>query len=296
MDLLSDKPGSLGARVTTLLDGPDTPKARPEWVRVIEVIVEAFGGDPFDFEPFIQSWQDLYTATLLLDHLQDGDKLAPSWFAQLPQPVQYHLVFSAYALAQSFVIGPYRGIPEHRVARLVKFWSVSVTLIAEGQYRDLTEAVGVTIADGQSPLDVYEAIIGLKAGSLFALGFGGAAILTTDSDECIEAAINAGKIFGMLLQYGDDLLDADGQLHQPSTITLERALHGARPFGHEEGTTHLTWAFIYATYVQSLVAVLAPLPGSVREAIRGLVLDTFGAPPEPIAELVKGIGEARDEP
>lgn len=287
---------ALRERVASLLNSQETSGPRPEWVRVIGDIVKAFGYSVLTTEPFIRSWQELYTLTILLDHVQDGDELAPTWFAQLPQALQYHLIFSTYALAQDSVHGPYPDIPEHRVARLLHLWSRSVTHLAEGQYRDLTETATDDIEGSQSLLDSYEAIIRLKTGVLFALGFGGAAVLTTDDEDCINAALGAGEIFGMLLQYGDDLLDAEAQSQQRSTITLQRALQRSLPEGSEEGTAQLTWAFVYATYVRSLATILAPLPASVRDAIQLLVQETFGPPPAPIAEAVTRIDVSHDEP
>lgn len=285
----------LRERVTSLLNSKEVAGPRPEWIRVIGDIVKAFGYNVLTTEPFIRSWQELYTLTLLLDHVQDGDELAPPWFAQQPQALQYHLIFSTYALAQDSVHGPYPHIPEHRVARLLRLWSRSVTHLAEGQYRDLTETATDGIEGSQSLLDSYEAIIRLKTGALFALGFGGAAVLTTDDEDCINAALGAGEIFGMLLQYGDDLLDAEAQAHQRSTITLQRALQRSLPEGSEEGTAQLTWAFVYVAYVRSLATILAPLPASVRDAIQLLVQETFGPPPASIAEAVTRIDVSRDE-
>lgn len=296
MHLLSLERGPLAEHVAALWNDPDTTTTRPEWPQVMEVIAEALGAKGCSVEPFIQAWRQLYSTTLLLDHLQDGDELDPAWFARLPQPLQYHLVFGAYALSQKAVSGPYHDIPEHRVTRLLQFWSLSITLIAEGQYQDLTGTIAASVTDGRSPLDMYEEIIALKAGALFALGFGGVAILATDDEECIDAAINAGKIFGMLLQYGDDLLDVERQRSQSSTLTLPRALRAAFPAADEHRSAQLTWAFVYASYLQSLCSILAPLPTLARDAVHGLVRDTFGTPPAPIVQVVKGIDEPRDKP
>lgn len=296
MPVLSSGPGSLIGRVAALLDGPDSPKPRPEWLRVMEAIVDGLKGSRLAVEPFTMAWEGLFTLTTLLDHLQDGDELSPLWFAQLPQPQQYQLIFGAYAIRQRAVTGPYRHVPAHRVARLQQLWSSCVEYIAEGQYRDLTETVAATVEAGQSTLDVYEAIIELKAGTLFELGFGGVAMLCTDDEAQVDAARGAGKLFGMLLQYGDDLLDSSDQQRQQSTITLQRALEGFHLEGGHESSTQLMWAFIYTTYVRSLTSVIAPLPEAVQQAIQGLVSETFGVPPAPIAEAVKGRGESSHEP
>lgn len=296
MPVLPSAPRSLVTHVAALLADPDSPQPRSEWLRVLEVVAEGLNNSPRAVEPFVLAWGRLFTLTTLLDHLQDGDDLAPLWFAQLPSALQYQLLFGAYVLQQHAVLGPYTHVPTHRVACLQDFWASCVALIAEGQYRDLTASVDAPHAAGSSTLDTYEALIALKAGTLFELGFGGVAMLCTDHQPHIGAARDAGKIFGMLLQYGDDLLDSQAQQRQPTALTLPRALERFQLADTPIGSTEEIWASLATAYVRALSVVLTPLPPRVQTAIQDLVAATFGVRAARPPAAVEARGEVVDEP
>lgn len=128
-------------------------------------------------------------------------------------------------------------------------------------------------------LDQYESIASQKTGAAFALALGGSAILATEDLARIDAATNAGLLFGMLLQYSDDLLDTEAQASQPATITLARALAATSdvpadlPLG-------AYWQLIYAHYSTALQRMLTPLPQPAQNAVWNLLHTTFGEPPK----------------
>lgn len=264
--------------ITRLLTAPDVPAPRPEWVTTIKDVGVSAGGEPEIIAAFAETWRLFYTATLLLDHLQDGDVLTPVWFAAEPPAQQYHFVFSAYAIAQHALATLATDLPSERAVQLHSFWNSTVVSIATGQYRDLTQTLDTVLRMGQSPLDVYEAIIAQKTGAVFALAFGGVAMLATDDEAQIAAATDAGTVFGMLLQYSDDLRDDPSQVHQ-QTLTLQRALITAQTATGAADQLAVTWPVIFSVYTRSLKSVLAPLPAPAGAAIEGIVADAFGSVP-----------------
>ena len=130
-----------------------------------------------------------------------------------------------------------------------------------------------------APLDVYETIAAQKTGAAFGLALGGAVALTTEASDQIDAASNAGIVFGMLLQYADDLRDAETQAVHPGALTLIRALAAGDGASEQAIAPAAAWPLIYAQYDQALGPILAPLPEPGQAVIRHLVQSTFGAVP-----------------
>ena len=142
--------------------------------------------------------------------------------------------------------------------------------MASGQQRDLT-----TSLISRSPLESYQQLAQAKAGAMFALAFGGAALLLTDDTQMIDALTTVGEIYGTLLQCGDDLLDV---AQANSTLTLPKALTMVRPTHMSDQTKHTPEAFfsyLYCAYHEQVVRVLVGLPDTVRHGILDLFDRTF---------------------
>lgn len=279
--------GELRAATERLLSATSTSTPRPLWLETISRIATSLGGEPQAVQPFVAAWRALYTVTLYLDHLQDGDPLGDSWLEELPPAQQYHLAFSVYVAAQHFLAQlDTRAIPLGRILRLQRFWAISVAQLANGQYCDLTASLPTHSA---APLDAYEQIAAQKTGTTFALAFGGVARLVTDDEAQVRALTNTGTVYGMLLQYQDDLLDRAGQEHQPETMTFSRTLLAAHPklAARGEGAVEIFWAAICMGYAEVLDGLLAPLPVETRRIVIDLLRSSFGetAAPAETTEL-----------
>lgn len=285
--------GELQLAVDRLLSETSGSAPQPVWIETIVRIAASLQAEPRAIAPFLDAWRALYTVTLWLDHLQDGDPLGEPWLAGLAPGLQYHLAFSVYVAAQHALASlDARVIPAARIERLQRFWAASVAQLASGQYRDLTLTRATLQAHGGASLDAYERLAAEKTGVTFALAFGGVALLATDDEAQIAALITAGTVYGMLLQYRDDIFDAADQEHQLETATLSRALLAAHPAlaVHGLGAVHAFWAATYTSYAQALEGVLAPLPAETRHVYTHLLHHSFGDP----AEAVKTIGATAD--
>lgn len=277
--LLFPIPGELRTALGTLLSSTSASAPQPLWPDMIASIAETLHTPRSAIAPFLAAWSALYTVTLYLDHLQDADPLGDPRLEVLPPAIQYHLAFSTYITAQHALaaLDP-QAIPALRIVRLQRFWAASVAQIASGQYRDLTQTLAAIQAQGRAPLDAYEQIAAQKTGATFALAFGGAAILATDDEAVIAAVTNAGTIYGMLLQYRDDLSDAEAQEGQHAATTLSRALLAAHPTltTHGPDAVAAFWAAITAAYAEALAAILAPLSTETRTVYANLLQRSFG--------------------
>ncbi len=275
--------GELQLAVDRLLTANAVSAPQPIWIETISNITTSLKAQPQAIAPFLDAWRALYTVTLCLDHLQDGDDLGDPWLEGLAPGLQYHLAFSLYIAAQhALVTLDAQIIPASRIGRLQRFWAESMAQLASGQFRDLTLTRTTLQAPGAAPLDIYEQLAAQKTGTTFALAFGGAALLATDDEAQIAALITAGTIYGMLLQYRDDLFDSVDQEHQPDAMTLSRALLAAHPAlaAHGPGAVHAFWDSIYSSYSQALEGVLAPLPMETQEVYTRLLHGSFGEPAE----------------
>jgi hypothetical protein len=277
--------GELQSAVSRLLSDTSASTPQPLWLEMIVRIAASLQAEPQAIAPFVAAWRALYTVTLCLDHLQDGDDLGDPWLANLPPAMQYHLAFSTYIAAQHALAQlDERAIPAPRIVRLQRFWATSVAQLASGQYRDLAVACSLPQVQGEETLNEYEQLAAQKTGATFALAFGGVALLATDDEVQIAALTTAGTVYGMLLQYQDDLIDSAAQERQPTAATLNRALLATHPAlaVHRQGAVEAFWAAIYAGYAQALEGVLTPLPAETRRAFADLLRCSFGEPAAPV--------------
>jgi hypothetical protein len=251
-----------------------TSTLRPVWLETITQIAKTLGGDERSIRPFVEAWQSFYSVTVFLDHVQDGDALGDSWLEAQPPALQYHLAFSTYVAAQYALsrLSP-EQISHVRIYRLHAFWATSVAQIANGQYRDLAQMLS-DAPTKESPLDTYEQIAAQKTGATFALSFGGAAMLASDNEAVIAALTATGMIYGMLLQYSDDLTDREAQEVQPQALTLDRALAATEA----DASDGVRWAVIFDHYAQAMRKTVAPLPQATKAVIDELVQTSFGSP------------------
>lgn len=149
--------------------------------------------------------------------------------------------------------------------------------MAGGQQRDLA----MSNADGMdAPLDHYQQLAQAKTGAAYALAFGGTAILLSDDPRLIESLTVIGELYGTLIQYSDDLLDAAAQPNP--TPTLPEALSLARP-AHVSGQMGYTpasfGAYLYRIYYQQAALLLAGLQSDMQAGILGLFAQTFDPHP-----------------
>ncbi|NTU84199.1 MAG: hypothetical protein HGA45_33330 [Chloroflexales bacterium] len=271
-------PTEFRTALARLYEGPPILRPPEDWLTVLRRLSVELGATTEVSERFAHAWERLYSATLLLDHVQDNDDLGDQWIATLPASLQYQLAFGAYADASHGLSELATLLPPERAVRLHGLWSTTVMQLATGQYRDLTVPTSAP-GDIEQSLDSYEELAAQKTGAAFALALGGCACAATDNTAQVEAATTAGVIVGMLLQYKDDLYDREAQASQPQALTLASAW--AIQFGERAEELPLThiWAQIYAHYAQALAGVLLPLPAAAQAIIGELIHTMFGAPP-----------------
>lgn len=243
------------------------------WTAVCGTLRQAFPEAGELLDPFLAAWGALYATTLLLDALQDGDPLPVSVpLAELPQ--RYNLALSALLVATSLLddLAP-APIPLVRLLRLRRVWADLLLCVASGQQQDL----GTSAQTQRATSDSYQQIAQAKTGALFALALGGGATLLTDDQATITAFTAAGTLFGTLVQYSDDILDADGQANR--TLTLPLVLEAAKQQQGIAGPDHTPtalWNYLVQAHLHTLDQVLQPLPDLMRQSVHALFSDVFG--------------------
>jgi hypothetical protein len=145
--------------------------------------------------------------------------------------------------------------------------------MAGGQQRDLV-IHGCEYND--APLEMYQQLAQAKTGAMFALAFGGTAMLLTDDIQIINILIAVGEIYGTLLQYSDDLRDVATQPNL--TLTLPQALCLTQPFYKSTSTSHTPeafWSYVYHAYYAQASQILSQLPTAMQQSILALFDRTF---------------------
>jgi hypothetical protein len=223
--------------------------------------------------PFMAAWGFLYAATIRLDQIQDHDPVDD------PLPTnqtaaQYNLLL-AYSVLASSILDQLSAevFPARRLLRLRRFWSDMLLRMASGQQRDLTAAHPVLAPD---TLDYYEELARAKTGAAFALAFGGVATLLSDDSALIERLTLVGEIFGLLVQYGDDLSDAADQPNRTVTFTSAFQYFAQTwPRNQAEPTPATFWSTIYQVYCAYVQQLLTDYPTSLQHGVAALFAQAF---------------------
>lgn len=242
----------------------------------LEAMYSAFGGKTGGLQAFLSAWLMMQAAFFRLDHLQDNDisNLAP-YNDRASVGEQYNLVFTYYVLAASLLDDLDEVlIPAKRIRLLIRMWNDSVLWVASGQQRDLARTGPRAQVD--AVLEHYQETIEAKAGAVYALGFGGTGTLATDDQESITALSLVGRIYGTLLQFSDDFLDAAAQTDQalalPQVYSNATKASGLALPSHD---LQQYWNHLYWSYFGEVQAALATLPTEVQRVILKLFRNTF---------------------
>lgn len=233
--------------------------ARP-WGRMLTQIAAILGSSSLA-PVFEAAWLVMHAAAMHLDHLQDGDEVAPQ-LADLPPATQYQLVFSYYVLATAILDDlPSGGLSPERTHSIHRLWSDAMLRIASGQYYDLT----VAAHKEQLPsLDAYQELAHAKTGAAFGLAFAGLAILNDHSAALCGAMLTTGELFGGLLQYVDDLIDEEVSL---SLIPASKSLGDP-----------LLWERIFFSYRHAIEQLLSDYEPGLMLPVLQLFDRTFARP------------------
>ncbi|GAC1553872.1 MAG: hypothetical protein NVS2B7_29830 [Herpetosiphon sp.] len=229
--------------------------------------------------PFVEAWSMLRAMLSHLDHLQDGDidaKLSPT---PSHVPTQYNAAFAYYILATALLDDlDSQTIPVSRLLHLRRMWTDSLLCAASGQQRGLIHS---NTPNGERvTLEHYQQSAEAKSGSIFGLAFGGAATLATDDLRLVRASHAIGKVYGTLLQFADDLLDAS--IDATSALTLPHAYAMARegavvPSSQE---LYLFWRqYIYPTYLDQVKKTVDAIAPTARLDVLHLFTVTFEKQP-----------------
>lgn len=245
------------------------------WGWVIPAVQATLGGIDLDIEPFAVAWTLMHAAIIRLDRLQDGDPNGELLPMVGNTAAQYNSLLSYYVLASSMLDNlSSDALSPQRISRLRRLWSDMMLRMASGQQCDLTIGDGSGVAE----LTAYQNLVRTKTGSAFALAFGGAATLLTDDQAIIDACLIVGDLFGALIQYYDDILDANTQPNV--TLTLPDVLIRSHPeIAVSSRTPQAFWAYLYRAYRDYAERVLADLPNDIGPRIVALFVRAFESAP-----------------
>ena len=238
---------------------------------------ELGGGDSVHVQPLLLAWYTLRGAIFRLDHLQDNDPdLDVSFGTATSIGQRYNLVLTYYLLATA-VLDDLNAhyVPYARVRRLMRLWNDSLLRAGSGQQRDLT-TTHWSNQQPQAALEHYEHAMRAKAGSIYSLGFGGVATLATDDESTIQVLSLVGELYGTLLQFDDDLLDA--AIQAKSVLTLPQVYQSAQMASGvplPPHTVHHYARFIRHAYFEHVKTIIEPLPEASREAIVSIFRQSF---------------------
>lgn len=227
-------------------------------------------------QPFLNAWLLLRAALLHLDHVQDND---PTTLAirdsAFSAPEQYNLILTYYVLSMAQLDELDDAIiPGRRIRRVIRLWNDSMLVAGSGQQRDLARSGPRDSVE--AVLEHYMETIEAKAGAVYALGLGGVALLSTDDQQQFGALSLIGRIFGTLLQFSDDMLDAGSQSSEMLTLPQVYAA-AVKASGLDLPPHNLAqyWSHMYMHFFEQVQQTLPIFPSEVQEAILGLFRSTF---------------------
>lgn len=246
------------------------------WKHIIPQIYALLSdGDEATIRPFTHAWMLLVAAMRRLDHLQDGDVPDHVLPTTDQHGAQYNLLFSYYLLATALLDElDTQHIAPHRILRLRRMWANVMLCAASGQQYDLE--LKFCAQPYTASFDDYQRIAQAKSGGVFAIAFGGAAILATDDPAVISTCTFAGQVYGMLVQFCDDMDDA---LTQPNCgINLVRVYdalcveHNIARYPHD---VNAYWKHIHTAYQTQVDHALTALSAPLRAGLQHLFAMAF---------------------
>lgn len=165
-------------------------------------VAEAFGKDPKTLIPFSCACELLHNATLVHDDLQDGDTTRRGqetiWVKYgIPQAINVGdaLLYYAIGALQKLEMEPI--IVQTLTSRFV----LDTLRVIDGQEREFL------LMENAPSLEDYFLMVEGKTSGLFALPFGGAAMLCGANQEQSISIDEASKHLGVIFQIQDDVLD-----------------------------------------------------------------------------------------
>ncbi len=248
----------------------------------LEVYGALGGEDEQAILPFTIAWSLLDIAVLRLDHLQDGDHEDHPLPTHPNMGASYSLVLSLYVLADALLDDLDAQLtPPQRLLEIRRLWNDCILVAASGQQRDLLSSS--ELAKDLVQLDQYQELAHAKAGALFALAFGGAALLATEDRATISGCRFIGDVYGALLQLSDDLQDHANQ-EDYQGLTLHTAYadiqqNASAPSNDGSGAVQQYWQYVNRAYRVQVEKVLQHLDNPrLGACVRQLFDVAFGKP------------------
>lgn len=243
---------------------------RPEIADIIPMVIRLLDGGEDHVKGFYQAWLLMYGAIQRLDHLQDGDLDNDDLLKDSSPHTRYNIILTYYTVATG-LLDDIAGDPA-QIKLLRRFWTDCMVRMAVGQQRDLT------IMDTLPTIsfDLYQTIVQEKTGSTFALAFAGPALLLTSDTHTFDALVVVGEIYGTLLQFRDDISDAEDQ--QYASLTLPHILATTQPVAlANNATLEAFWGFLYPVYLDAVAAALAGQSPTLREGVLNFFTQVFSS-------------------
>ena len=245
---------------------------------VVPLLYEALGGtDAVALAVWQTAWTMLSGFWQEFDHFTDGDiqqtSGAPEYGLGLNGSVGYG--FAATALLDDLET---TSCDTTRAYRLRRLWNDCFLRTAAGQQRDMNFRISPSdaVQGARELLTASQELARVKAGALYALAFGGTAILTTDDQATIDVMKLIGEVYGMLLMHGDDVRDVNDP--NESSLSFAQAYLAAAPNlapTASVGTLEDFFQFVYQQYLLYVGQLTMQLAKPLREFIRQLFATTF---------------------
>lgn len=264
-----DLPESIiGMLTRVVVDDVARLQERIEVGSVISRMADLFDNHTRPYKPLHAAWLVMYAAIQRLDHLQDGD-IEEMPLSFLPSiPARYNFALGCYVLASSLLDDLDGNFPAENVQRVRRLWHDMMLRMVAGQQLDLHSQIAST---DQLTTDDYQAIVRAKTGATYMLAFTAPALLAGADDQTARAVAVVGEIYGMLLQFFDDIHDAAAQDAAAAFSNLLQSGFGVSP----EQLPALLNEYLYPMYRTAAFQAIAHLPQIIQEGVRTLFADAF---------------------
>ncbi len=252
---------------------------QPEVHSFLQTLYLRLGGtDARSVQPFVGAWVLLRATISRLDHVQDGDTDETQLQADSSVASLYNAALAYYVLSTALLDElETKSIPAARLFRLRRLWADNLLCAASGQQRDLGYAKFGGVE--HSGLEHYQQAAEAKSGTVFALAVGGVAALASDDTLVIQACRCIGHVYGTLLQFSDDLLDASQQTRAVLTLPqIYTTTRGVDPMASRQELSIFWRQYIYPAYLTQVEQALKELPHTARTDVLQLFAVTFGQP------------------